>query len=119
MDKSVQVFNFEEQKIDVIEIDGHPWFIGKEIGLALGYTINTYRNGIKDNVPQEEIGTVSIGHSASDSTHLGSSTTTIISLPGVMYWAIRSHVSNADAFANWVIYDVLLSINNLQGRESS
>ena len=39
----------------------------------------------------------------------------IISLPGVMFWSIRSQASNAEQFSNWVIYDVLLSINNLQG----
>ena len=43
MDKSVQVFNFEQQKIDVIEIDGYPWFIGKQIANILGY-----ENGSRD-----------------------------------------------------------------------
>ena len=105
----------------------HPWFIGKEIGLALGYTIGSYRDALNRLVPKEDISIIPIYSSMLIDNSVGNPNginlgetrgnpnTTIISLPGVMYWAIRSHASNADAFANWVIYDVLLSINNLQG----
>ena len=88
----------------------HPWFVGKDVGLALGYTENNYRTAIKDHVPLGETSSVSI----SDGTP-GNPNMVIVSLQGVMLWAMRSHAINASVFVNWVINDVLLSINSVQG----
>ena len=39
MENKLQVFqNKEFGKVRVIEIDGQPWFVGKDVACALGYS---------------------------------------------------------------------------------
>jgi len=38
MDNRLQIFNFEERGVRVVEIDGEPWFVGKDVCFIFGDT---------------------------------------------------------------------------------
>ena len=48
----VQIFNFENNQVRVIEIDGEPWFVGKDVAEVLGYS-NT-RDALSKHVGDED-----------------------------------------------------------------
>lgn len=33
MTEEIQIFNFEEKQVRTIEINGEPWFVGKDVAL--------------------------------------------------------------------------------------
>ena len=37
MTKELQLFRSNDWKVRIIEIDGNPWFVGKDIAESLGY----------------------------------------------------------------------------------
>ena len=34
----VQIFNFENSQVRVVEIEDEPWFVGKDVASVLGYS---------------------------------------------------------------------------------
>ena len=46
-------FSFNGSDIRTVYIERVPYLLGKDVCLALGYNENTYRNGMKDNVPDK------------------------------------------------------------------
>ena len=79
----------------------YPWFIMKDVGMALGYTYDSYRNAFRNNVPDKEIMAIMIG----DKKH------NIVSLKGVLYLILRSPKSINSIFEKWVFDTVLPAIN--------
>ena len=121
MDKSVQVFNFEEQKIDVIEIEGNPWFIGKQVAGVLGY--KDTKKAIKLHVEEDDKqlidrsmltnGVVNreTNYPLNNSTISGINTKIIIINESGLYSLIfSSKLESAKKFNRWVTHEVLPSI---------
>ena len=52
MAKEVQVFNFEQMNVRTVIIDGEPWFVGKDVAVALGYS-NT-KDALNRHVDDED-----------------------------------------------------------------
>ena len=50
----LQVFNYEGASVRVIDRDGEPWFVGKDVAEVLGYSNN--RKAIGDHVDEEDKG---------------------------------------------------------------
>lgn len=48
----VQIFNFENKQVRAIEIEGEPWFVGKDVALVLGYT--NPKKALRDHVDDED-----------------------------------------------------------------
>ena len=83
-------------------IDEEPWFVGKDVAIALGHT-NPER-AIRKFVDDEDKGVTVLV------TPGGQQEVTIINEPGVYSLVFASQTENAKQFKRWVTHDVLPSI---------
>lgn len=90
-------------KIRVIMIDDEPWFIGKDVAGALGYT-NT-RDALKKHVHEDDKNTVVIH----DGTP-GYPNKVVINESGLYSLIFNSKLESARKFKRWVTKEVLPSI---------
>lgn len=51
-ENAVLDFNFEGHDVRAIAIDGEPWFVGKDVAMALGY--KDTKNAMKQHVDKED-----------------------------------------------------------------
>ena len=52
MEDNIQLFEHEEfGEVRVVMIDGEPWFVGKDVATALGYT--NPQKALRDHVPDK------------------------------------------------------------------
>ena len=106
----VQIFNSEEfGSVRVAEIDGEPWFVGKDVAACLGY-VNTKDALAKHVDPDDKImGSQNATPSITDK--LGRKQyPTFINESGFYSLVLSSKLSSAQKFKHWVTYDVLPSI---------
>lgn len=109
------IFNSPEfGEIRVARIDEEPWFVGKDVALALGYS-NT-KDAISRHVDEEDKGGSRI------TTPSGIQEMTVINESGVYSLIFSSKLPSAKAFKRWVTAEVLPSIRRgggyIKGRES-
>ncbi len=106
----MQVFkNLEFGQVRVAEIDGEPWFVGKDIAEILGYENAT--KAIRDHVDEEDrrIGVQNVTLSVEDT--LGRQKyPTWINEPGLYSLVFHSRLPVAKRFKRWVTKEVLPSI---------
>ena len=88
--------------IRAIEKDGEPWFVGKDVAVALGYA-NT-RKAIADHVDDEDKGVTKCD------TLGGEQDVTIINESGLYSLVLSSKLPSAKQFKHWVTAEVLPSI---------
>ena len=101
--KSIQVFNNTEfGEIRSMTIDGEPWFVGKDIAAALGYS--NPRKAIGDHVDEEDKGVTKCD------TLGGGQNLTIINESGMYSLILSSKLEGAKRFKRWVTSEVLPSI---------
>lgn len=95
--------------IRVMEIDGEPWFVGKDVAEALGYR-NTKDALAKHVAPEDKImGSQNATPSVTDS--MGRKQwPTWINEAGVYSLAFSSKLPDAEIFTKWVTHEVLPSI---------
>ena len=94
--------NEEFGLVRTLEISGEPWFVGKDIAVALGYS-NT-RDALSKHVDSEDKGV------AECDTLGGSQELTVINESGLYSLILSSKLPNAKAFKRWVTSEVLPSI---------
>lgn len=99
--------NKEFGQIRTIEIDGEPWFVGKDIAEALGY--GNPRQAISTNVDEEDKGVHSMD------TPSGKQNMTVINESGLYSLILGSKLPNAKKFKHWVTKEVLPSIRKTGG----
>lgn len=100
----VEVFTHKDfGQIRTIQIDGEPWFVGRDVAGALGYakpqnaiptfvdTDDTLKRGITDNLGRLQ-------------------STTVINESGVYALVFGSKLESAKAFKRWVTHEVIPSI---------
>ena len=100
-----ELINFHHEMfgdIRAIEKDGEPWFVGKDVAVALGYT-NT-RKAIADHVDDEDKGVTKCD------TLGGEQNITIINESGLYSLVLSSKLPSAKQFKHWVTAEVLPSI---------
>lgn len=100
----VEVFSHKDfGQIRTIQIDGEPWFVGRDVAIALGYakpqnaiptfvdTDDALKRGITDNLGRVQ-------------------STTVINESGVYALVFGSKLESAKAFKRWVTHEVIPSI---------
>ena len=101
----LQVFeNSEFGKIRALEIDGNPWFVGKDVANKLGYS-NT-RKAILDHVDTDD---KNDGVTIRDSIGRNQNPT-IINESGLYSLVLSSKLPSAKRFKKWVTSEVLPAI---------
>lgn len=100
----LQIFNSEEfGEIRTVTIDNEPWFVGKDVAEALGYS-NT-RDALSTHVADEDKNTVVI----SDGKR-GNPNQTVINESGLYALIFGSKLESAKRFKHWVTSEVLPTI---------
>ncbi|SHB63930.1 phage antirepressor [Staphylococcus aureus] len=104
--QALQTFNFEELPVRTLEVDGEPYFIGKDVADILGYANG--RDALSKHVDED------------DKKVLTSRNTTLENLPnrgltavnesGLYSLIFSSKLENAKRFKRWVTSDVLPAI---------
>ncbi|AGW43718.1 prophage antirepressor [Lactobacillus phage phiLdb] len=100
----VQIFNFEDNQVRAIEIEGEPWFVGNDVATVLGYS-NT-RDAIGKHVDGEDKNTVAIR----DGITRGNPNKTIINESGLYSLILSSKLPSAKKFKRWVTSEVIPTI---------
>ena len=88
--------------VRAIEINGEPWFVGKDVAEVLGYS-NT-RDALSRHVDNDDKRVSGIA------TPFGVQNMTLINEPGLYSLAVRSALPNAKKFTKWLTHDVAVSI---------
>ena len=102
--KKLQIFNSEEfGEIRTVTIDNEPWFVGKDVAEALGYS-NT-RDALATHVSEEDKNTVVI----SDGKR-GNPNQVAINESGLYALIFGSKLDSAKRFKHWVTSEVLPTI---------
>lgn len=96
------MFNFENQGVRVIEKDGEPWFIGKDVANILGYS--NPRDALSKHVEAEDKGV------AKCDTLGGSQNLSIINESDMYSLVLSSKLESSKRFKRWVTSQVLPSI---------
>ena len=99
----LQIFeNSEFGKVRVVEVNGEPMFVGKDVAEILGYT--NPRKAIGDHVDDEDKGVTKCD------TLGGVQDLTVINESGLYSLILSSKLPNAKQFKRWVTNEVLPSI---------
>lgn len=103
MEKHIQVFNNTEfGEIRTMEINGEPWFVGKDIAAALGYS--NPRDALSKHVDSDDKGV------ANCDTPSGTQKMTIINESGMYSLILGSKLDGAKRFKRWVTSEILPAI---------
>lgn len=89
-------------ELRVVEMNGEPWMVGKDVAQALGYKDTV--NALKSHVDDEDKARWQI------TTQFGSKETTIINESGLYSLVLSSKLPGAKRYRRWVTSEVLPSI---------
>jgi len=104
-DHQIQIFKHEQfGEIRTVMIDNEPWFVGRDIAAALGYS--KPENAIGNHVCQEDKTTTLIQGTGSNYK----TTVTIINESGIYALIFGSKLPKAQEFKHWVTSEVLPTI---------
>lgn len=103
LSENIKIFNNAEfGEIRVMLIDDDPWFVGKDIAVALGY--NNPQKAIRDHVDEQDRGVNEMD------TPGGKQPIIIINESGLYSLIFSSKLESAQRFKHWVTHEVLPSI---------
>lgn len=106
--KELQIFQSPEfGRVRTTVVDGEPWFVGKDIALALGY-INT-KDALSRHVDADDKGGARITPPS------GEQEMTIINESGLYSLVLSSKLPTAKKFKRWVTSEVLPTIRKTGG----
>ncbi|HHA0546986.1 TPA: BRO family protein [Staphylococcus aureus] len=97
--QALQIFNFEELPVRTLEVDGEPYFIGKDVADILGYANG--RDALSKHVDAEDKLTSQIATAGQNRN------VTIINESGLYSLIFSSKLENAKRFKRWVTSEVL------------
>lgn len=100
--QELQTFNFEELPVRKIEVEGEPFFLGKDVAEILGYA--RADNAIRNHVDAEDKLTYQISTAGQRRNQ------TIINESGLYSLIFSSKLESAKRFKRWVTSDVLPAI---------
>ena len=107
----LKVFNSEEfGDVRTVTINGDPWFVGKDVAAALGFT--NPRDAISTHVFDEDKGVESID------TLGGKQKMTVINESGLYALVFGSRLKSAQRFKHWVTSEVLPAIRRTGGYQA-
>ena len=104
----ITIFNSQEfGNIRTVTIDGEPWFVGKDVAEALGFT--NPRDAISTHVFDEDKGVESID------TLGGKQKMTVVNASGLYALIFGSRLKIAQRFKHWVTSEVLPEVRKTGG----
>lgn len=104
----IQIFNSPEfGEIRTVVIDNEPWFVGKDVAMALGYS-NT-KDALRRHIELED------KRGSQITTPYGEQLMTIINESGLYALIFGSKLESAKKFKRWVTSEVLPSIRRTGG----
>lgn len=116
----LQVFNNPEfGQVRSIQIDGEPWFVGKDVAAALGYgdgnpNSKALTNALADHVDEEDKQLLPYaafkGNQNGDLKNISHYGAIVINESGVYALIFGSKLEGAKRFKHWVTHDVLPAI---------
>lgn len=107
MNKDIQIFKNEQfGQIRTLTKDGDPWFAGKDVAEALGYSDT--KSAINDHVDADDKQILQRGQNAT--LEIPNRGMTIINESGLYSLILSSKLETAKAFKHWVTSEVLPSI---------
>lgn len=98
----LRVFNYEGASVRVIDRNGEPWFVGKDVAEVLGYSNPS--KALIDHVDEED----KLNNESLSS--LGQRGGWLINESGLYSLILSSHLPSARQFKRWVTSEVLPSI---------
>lgn len=103
----MRIFENEEfGKVRTVEIEGQPYFVGKDIATALGYS--NPQKAIRDHVDDED-------RTVNDSFTVNGTEIVLINESGLYSLVLSSKLPSAKKFKRWVTREVLPSIRKTGG----
>lgn len=96
----VQLFNFESHEVRSLLLNNEPWFVGKDVAEALGYS--KARNAIATHIDSEDKKDAPI-----QGTLGGVQEMTVINESGLYSLVLSSKLPSAKKFKHWVTSEVL------------
>ena len=109
MSNEIQVFHYmEEHEVRTTLIDGIPYFVGKDVAEALGYS-NT-RDALIEHVDEEDRRVLLKSENATLGLDIPNRGLTVINESGVYSLIFGSKLPSAREFKHWVTSEVLPSI---------
>ena len=104
----MKIFDNEEfGQVRTVTIGGEPWFVGKDVAVALGYS--NHRDALCKHVDREDKGESRIA------TPSGEQAMTIINESGLYALIFGSKLESAKRFKHWVTSEVLPMIRKTGG----
>ncbi len=100
--RALRIFSFKEQDVRVVEVNGEPWWVAKDVCDVLGY--ENSRKALADHIDEDEKGVTKCY------TLGGSQEMNIISESGLYTLILRSNKAEARPFRRWVTHEVLPSL---------
>ena len=104
---NIQIFKYENNDVRTVDMNGEPWFVGKDVASVLGYKDTV--NALKTHVDEDEKTGWQI------TTQFGVKETTIINESGLYSLILSSKLPTAKQFKRWVTSEVLPSIRKNGG----
>ena len=103
----LMIFNYGENQVRTVEIDGELWFVGKDVAKALGYS--NQRDALDKHVDADDKGV------AKCDTPGGAQDMAIINESGLYSLILSSKLPTAKEFKRWVTSEVLPTIRKHGG----
>lgn len=102
MQNEIQVFTNEKfGSVRTTVIDSKPWFVGKDVAVALGYS--NPQKAIRDHVDDED-------RTVNDSFTVNGTPVTLINESGLYSLILSSKLPTAKQFKHWITHDVIPAI---------
>lgn len=101
MSTDILPFEFQSQQVRVIDLDGEPWFVAKDVATILGYAntheaVRRHCKGVAKHYPLNTAG--------------GVQDVRVIDEPDMMRLIVSSKLPAAEAFEKWIFEEVLPQI---------
>ena len=106
-----ELINFHHEMfgdIRAIERDGEPWFVGKDVAVALGYS--NARDALAKHVDNEDKKILTSQNATLEKLNIPNRGLTIINESGLYSLVLCSKLPSAKKFKHWVTAEVLPSI---------
>lgn len=103
----LQLFKFENKDVRALQIDGEPWFVGKDVAKILGYSNPS--KAVSIHVDNEDKKSEMLPHSQNGNL-VTKSKTTLINESGLYSLILSSKLPSAKEFKHWITSEVLPQI---------
>lgn len=99
----LQLFKFENKDVRTLQIDGEPWFVGKDVAKILGYSKS--ENALARHIDEEDKTPDVMIYDGSQNRKM-----TIINESGLYSLILSSKLPSAKEFKHWITSEVLPQI---------